>query len=70
MKQLVCVTYVKTVMVGLIKSTKQVEEYCDLSSLGIIDGSKLVRGFGRTESGGYIYGRSVELCDIISVEIK
>lgn len=69
MKQLVCVTYVKTVMVGLIKSTKQVEEYCDLSSLGIIDGN-LVRGFGRTESGGYIYGRSVELCDVISVEIK
>lgn len=69
MKQLVCVTCVKTVMVGLIKSTKQVEEYCDLSSLGIIDG-KLVRGFGRTESGGYIYGRSVELCDVISVEIK
>lgn len=70
MKQLVCVTYVKTVMVGLIKSTKQVEEYCDLSSLGIIDGSKLVRGFGYNFNGALVYGRCFDFKDIISIEFK
>ena len=67
MKQLVCVTYVKTVMVGLIKSTKQVEEYCDLSSLGIV-GDKLVRGFGISETGGVVFGRAYSMDDVVEVQ--